>query len=43
VGAGVCIEKGWQPGGDQLREKGLKLVSLAICDHIENGKVICRE
>ena len=43
VGAGVCIEKGWQPGGDHLRGKGIKLVSLAICDRIENGKVICRD
>ena len=42
VGAGVCIEKGWQPGGALLREKGVKLVSLAIADHIENGKIICR-
>ena len=42
VGAGVCIEKGWQPGGDALRAKGIKLVSLAIADHIENGKIICR-
>ena len=43
VGAGICIEKGWQPGGNHLRGKGIKLVSLAVCDHIENGKVICRE
>ena len=43
VGAGVCIEKGWQPGGNHLRGKGIKLVSLAVCDHIENGKVICRD
>ena len=43
VGAGVCIEKGWQPGGDHLRGKGVKLVSLAICDRIENGKIICRD
>ena len=43
VGAGVCIEKGWQPGGDELRKKGIKLVSLAICDHIEDGKIICRD
>ena len=43
VGAGVCIEKGWQPGGDELRKKGVKLVSLAICDRIENGKIICRD
>ena len=43
VGAGVCIEKGWQPGGDHLRGKGVKRVSLAICDRIENGKIICRD
>ena len=43
VGAGVCIEKGWQPGGDQLRGKGVKLVSLAVCDRIENGKIIVRD
>ena len=43
VGAGVCIEKGWQPGGDHLRGKGVKLVSLAVCDRIENGKIICRD
>ncbi len=43
VGAGVCIEKGWQPGGDHLRGKGVKLVSLAIVDRIENGKLIVRD
>ncbi len=43
VGAGVCIEKGWQPGGQQLRDKGVKLVSLAIVDRIENGKLIVRD
>ena len=42
VGAGICIEKGWQPGGNILRARGVKLVSLAIADHIENGKIICR-
>jgi xanthine phosphoribosyltransferase len=43
VGAGVCIEKGWQPGGDELRKRGVKQGSLAICDRIENGKIICRD
>lgn len=43
VGAGVCIEKGWQPGGAHLRGKGVKLVSLAICDRIENGRIIVRD
>lgn len=43
VGAGVCIEKGWQPGGAHLRGKGVRLVSLAIADRIENGRIICRD
>ncbi len=43
VGAGVCIEKGWQSGGQLLRAKGVKLVSLAICDGIQNGKIIVRK
>ncbi|MBQ8202065.1 MAG: xanthine phosphoribosyltransferase [Clostridia bacterium] len=43
VGAGVCIEKGWQPGGRLLREKGVKLVSLAIVDAIEDGRLIVRK
>ncbi len=43
VGAGVCIEKGWQPGGQHLRGKGVKLVSLAIVDRIEDGKLIVRD
>ena len=40
VGAGVCIEKGFQPGGRKLREQGVKLVSLAIVKAIEEGKII---
>lgn len=43
VGAGVCIEKGFQSGGQVLRSSGLKLVSLAIVDAIENGKIILRD
>ena len=42
VGAGICIEKGWQPGGKKLREQGIKLVSLAVVDRIEDGKLVCR-
>ena len=29
VGAGICIEKAFQPGGDRLRAKGLRVESLA--------------
>jgi len=43
VGAGVCIEKGFQPGGQELRESGVKLVSLAIVDAIDNGHIILRD
>lgn len=43
VGAGICVEKGFQPGGKNLRESGVKVVSLAIVDAIEDGKIILRE
>ncbi len=40
VGCGICIEKGWQPGGRELRQQGIRVESLAIVKGIENGKVI---
>lgn len=43
VGAGICVEKGFQPGGGMLRGTGVKVVSLAIIDGIEDGKVILRD
>ena len=43
VGAGVCVEKGFQPGGQQLREEGVKVVSLAIVDAIQDGRIILRD
>ena len=43
VGAGVCVEKGFQPGGQQLREEGVKVVSLAIVDAIQDGNIILRD
>ncbi|MCK9444276.1 MAG: xanthine phosphoribosyltransferase [Tissierellaceae bacterium] len=42
VGIGIVIEKGFQKGGDNIREKGIKLESLAIVDKIENHKVLFR-
>lgn len=36
VGAGVVIEKGFQPGGDTLRAKGIHLESLAIVDSMDH-------
>lgn len=35
VGAGIVIEKGFQPGGDNLRAQGLRLESLAIVDSMD--------
>ena len=43
VGAGVCVEKGFQPGGKKLREEGVKVVSLAIVDAIEDGNIRLRD
>ncbi len=37
VGCSVVIEKGFQPGGDNLRAKGIKLESLAILDVIDEA------
>ena len=37
VGAGICIEKAFQPGGDLIRSKGVKVCSLAIVDIDKDG------
>ena len=42
VGVGIAVEKGFQPGGRQLREAGVHLKSLAIVDRIENGNIVLR-
>lgn len=41
-GIGIVIEKGFQNGGGEIREKGIKLESLAIVDSIKNGEIIFR-
>jgi xanthine phosphoribosyltransferase len=43
TGVGICIEKGFQPGGNHLRELGIKVKSLAIIDAIADGKIQVRE
>ena len=43
VGVGIAIEKGFQPGGEELRKAGVHLKSLAIVDAIEDGKIRLRE
>lgn len=39
AGVGIVIEKGFQPGGKMIREKGIKLESLAEIASLENGQV----
>lgn len=45
VGAGVVIEKGFQPGGDELRKKSIHLESLAIVESMDEktGSITFRE
>ena len=43
-GIGIAIEKGFQRGGDLIREKGIQLESLAIVDAMnEDGTIVFRE
>lgn len=39
-GVGIVIEKGFQDGGERLRNKGIKLESLAIIETIDNGEIV---
>ena len=41
-GLSVAIEKGFQEGGKIIRDMGFDLLSLAIIDSIENGKISFR-
>lgn len=41
-GAGIAIEKGFQDGGKQLRESGMRVESLAIVESMENGTITFR-
>ena len=40
AGIGICIEKGFQKGGDELRAKGYKVASLAIVDHFNEDDTL---
>lgn len=42
-GIGICIEKGFQPGGDELRAAGYKLASLAIVSEMSDTGLTFRE
>lgn len=39
AGAAVAIEKGFQHGGDKLREEGLRIESLAIIESMDGGAI----
>ena len=43
VGAGICVEKAFQPGGEQLRAAGLRIESLARIQSMDEdaGVVFC--
>ena len=40
---GLIIEKGFQHGGDKLREQGIRVESLAIIDSMTNDSLTFRE
>ena len=42
-GIGICIEKGFQPGGQSLRDRGYNVQSLAIIENMDNGVITFRE
>ena len=43
IGAGICIEKAFQPGGQRIREMGVRVESLARVKSmsVENGIELC--
>ena len=43
AGCGIVIEKGFQNGGEHLRQQGVNLQSLAIVDSIEDGVITFRK
>lgn len=44
-GVGIAIEKGFQPGGDLIRSKGIRVESLAIIESMDDqtGEIIFRD
>ena len=45
AGAGICIEKGFQPGGSRLRGAGVRVESLAIVESMDDvtGEITFRQ
>lgn len=42
-GIGIAIEKGFQQGGKLIRDRGIRLESLAIVDSMEGRELVFRE
>lgn len=44
-GIGICVEKGFQPGGKMIRDMGIRLESLAIVEKMDpkTGEIVFRE
>lgn len=40
AGAGIVIEKGFQPGGEIIRSSGVRVESLAIIESMDNGNIV---
>lgn len=43
VGIGIAVEKGFQHGGDHLREAGIDIKSLAIIEQADENGIVFRE
>lgn len=45
VGCGAVIEKGYQHGGDEMRESGVRVESLAVIESMnsETGDIVFRD
>ena len=43
VGIGIAVEKGFQHGGDRLREAGINIQSLAIIESADENGFVFRE
>lgn len=42
-GIGIAVEKGFQGGGDRIREMGINYHALAVIDKAEPGRIIFRD
>ena len=42
AGCAIAIEKGFQPGGDEIRARGIRVDSLVIIDKMDNNTVTFR-